>query len=290
MNDRVAASNRLSEAAEVAKEEGKYKRAGELLQQAARANPDDVDVRIELARWLIAEKRPAEAIRQLQIIVTRNPDDIGARIELARAQFDHGNQREADRSARAVLELDPEHIGALMLRAAIARQQADRELARELYHRVLQVDPENPDAKLKIAEVEMEAAHPDRAAPLLRSVCESSRSTAREKIEARWRLGMAYGREGRWDESAVALASAAANRPSLTAEDWYRVAYAQYRSGKIGNARDSLSHVLRIDPGFPAARTLAARIASGGNTTEPIVPANYVSNAAAQPVGPRASP
>jgi len=290
MNDRVAASTRLSEAAKAAEEQGKHERAGELLQQAARTNPDGVEVRLELARWLIAEARPAAAIRQLQSIVTRNPDDIGARFELARLQFDYGERRAADRSARAVLELDPEHTGALMLRAAVARQRGDRDLARELYHRVLQVDPDNPAAKLQIAVVEMETAHPDRAAPLLRSVCELSRSTAREKSEARWHLGLAYGRESRWDEAATALASAVADRPSLMAEDWYRVAYAQYQSGRLGEARDSLSHVLRIDPRYPAARTMAARIASDGNTSEPIVPANYMPKPASQPVGSRVSP
>ena len=289
INDRVAASNRLSEAAQAAKEQGKHERAGELLRQAARANPDDADVRIELAQWLVSEGRPADAIRQLRSIVTRNPDDIGARFELARLQFDHGDRGEADRSARAVLELDPEHTGALMLRAAIARQRKERDLARELYHRVLQGDPDNAAAKLQIAEVEMEAAHPDRAAPLLRSVCESSRSTPGEKSQACWSLGLAYGREARWNEAATTLAAAATTHPSLNAADWYRVAYAQYQSGRIGEARDSLNHVLRIDPRFPAARAMAARIASGNRTAEPIVPANYVSTAASPPAGPSRS-
>jgi tetratricopeptide (TPR) repeat protein len=147
----------------------------------------------------------------------------------------------------------------------------------------LAADPENVEAQLKIAAIHLRLSEPDRAAPLLRSVCQSSRATSEQLSQARWSLGIACGQQRRWDEAADAIAAALEHRTNVTADEWYRLAYAQYSAGETETAARDVGRALKLQPDHPDALTLASIL--NVEPQPPVAPASHVSQTAARPSG-----
>lgn len=258
-------SHRLVQEARAAEERDEIAEAAKLLSRAARTTPEDPEVHRQLARVLFGQGHHDAAVEHLQYAVDQDPADPAAFVQLAHILSHEGNELEAGLAVDAALELDPNHTEALLLKASLAEKANQIEDALQTYHRVLNCDPTNVEAMLAVARLQEASGRPDRAAPLLRSVCEASSSTPQQKARAQWLLGIAYGRQRRWDDAAAALSESLAHRNDATAEDWYRLAFARFQSGDYEGSRRDLVKALELDPRHAASLTMSAALQPPGH-------------------------
>jgi tetratricopeptide (TPR) repeat protein len=259
----------LIEQARSAEIEGNVEQAGSLLHQAIEANPEDVEAHRELARLLLDQGAVDAAVDQLRLAVGQRPDDIDSYTQLARIQLDHKRFRGAERDITSALAIDPEHVESLLLKAELAELHGRDALAMETYYRVLSRDPESVVGRLRLAELQIATGHPDRAAPLLRALCECTAANEDQRAAALWSLGIVYGQRGRWREAATALAASASDRRAMTADDWYRVAYARYTSRDFNGAWSDADRALRLRPDHRRAVAMHSALREIGNRRRP---------------------
>ena len=277
----------LADRARQAEDDGDTARARQLLEQARRADPDNAEINRQLAQVLLSEGKADAALAALGDSLTRDPGDHRGRFLLAGILVDRGELDRANAVLDEALSIDPQALDVLLLKGRIAEIEQQDGLALECYHRAVGVEPENIIARLRIAELQIKAERPDRAAPILRSICQSNQASCDQLASARWQLGIVYGRERRWEEAATELAAAIQTRPTTHADDWYRVAYAHRMAGNDGAASASLQRALELDPAHPAALALATALEPERNFVShtDIQPARFVLAGAPPPAG-----
>ena len=259
----------LMEQAQRAEVEGKVEQAGSLWRQAIEANSKDVEARRELARLLLDQGAVDAAVDQLRLAVRQSPDDIDSYTQLARIQLDHTRFRGAEHDITSALAIDSEHVESLLLKAELAEQHGRDALAMETYYRVLSREPESVVARLRLAELQIATGHPDRAAPLLRALSECTAANGEQRAAALWSLGIVYGQLGRWRDAATALAAAVPHRRAITADDWYRLAYARYTAGDFNGAWSDADRALQLRPAHSLAVAMHSSLRSTGNQRSP---------------------
>jgi tetratricopeptide (TPR) repeat protein len=269
----------LMEQAEQAEAKGDIERAGYLLHEAIDANPEDVEGHRELARLSLKQGKIDTAVEHLRLAIEQNPDDIDSYVQLTRIQLDYNRLDGAEREIAAALSIDPQHVQALLLKAELAERRGRAGLAMETYYRVLSRESENVRARLRLAELQIAAGRPDRAAPLLRSLCECPAANQQQKAEALWSLGDAYGKSGRWRDAAAALAAAVPHR-EMQVDDWYRLAYAHYAAKDYRGAWLDIDRALQSNPGHPRALAMRGILS---NQSRPGYPNNAQRMAMAAP-------
>lgn len=283
-------SRRLTQRARDAADSTNFARANELLDRAEKLTPHDPDVHRQRARALLAQGRRRQAVEALSHAVEYDRDDIGSRIELARLLIEEGLPAEAGAPLDRVLEIDPRHVDALMLKAKLAEQNGEPDVALETYHRVLGCDGEQVEARLALARLQVATGRWERATPLLRAICDCPRSTPGQRADAKWSLGIAYGRESLWKDAARELSESAEFRTDLTADDWYRLAYAHLHAEDYERAWTSMSKALEKSPHHEPSLAMSAFFqAYGWNESrtmpQPIVPATYSASGLPAPQG-----
>ncbi|MDZ4684437.1 MAG: tetratricopeptide repeat protein [Planctomycetaceae bacterium] len=275
LSRRSSECTQLCEEARLAREQGRQAQADELLDAAVRQRPKDTETQLQLIDELWTSGRQLAAAESLQRIVTERPDDAPLALRLAQMEFDIGRTEAAQSALLSVLRNDPENPEAIRLKGKLEEQRGDTAAALATYHHLLQVTPEDFDAQLRLAHLHLKRGQPDRAAPLLRAALDHTGATKAQRIDAEWQLGLAYAQMERWADSADALQSAIGSRRA-TAEDWYRLAYAQSQVGNQEAAFDSLSQALTAEPTHLAARDLARQIKlDTGTSPSSVLPAGF---------------
>ncbi len=227
--DRPAAmSQHWASEARLAEQAGENERAEKLLRSAVETQQDDAGVHWQLAEFLTAQGRRDEAIAELEIARRLGPDDTRLAVELARAYLQSSQPSRAAGPLADALEADEQNVEALLLMGQLAELEDRQNDALETYHRILQQQPEHFAAKMRLAAIQLRSKNPEQAAPLLRSICQCPLSTTEQQAQALWMLGLAYGREQRWQDAENALARAIEHRTNVTADDWYRLGFVHY--------------------------------------------------------------
>lgn len=261
---------------------GKTTEAVALLRQSIEANPDDPEVRWELARLLLDQGQTTDALRELRYLVKHFPDDSRAYMSLARTLLYRGRFDDAAELADLALDLDSRCTEGLVLRAQIAEARKDPELALETYHQILLQQPENAEVRIRLARLEMEQGDSKEAAALLRETLANVSLTTEQAGATHWLLGMSYAQDERWQEAAAALALGLP-RERATAQHRYELAYACYRAGDAERARAELTQVLHTEPENTPARTMLAELDAQTETLPlirvnmAVIPTNHVS-------------
>lgn len=249
-------SQRLVEQARHAILAGDLEQAARLLDRAGEVSPDDPELHRQKAQLMQAQGRTSAAISHLRYVVEHDPNDAESFVRLAELLLEQGRIGEADAAATSALDADPRHLEALAIKAAVAEKQHRPDVALEMYHRLLAENPGDASARLRIAAIHLRSGRPERAAPLLRAVGQSTLLTEQERAEAQWWLGIAYGAERRWSDAVAALTDAARQGLEMTADNWYRLAYARVQAGDLEGALGDLQQALQIQPGHvPATAT-----------------------------------
>ena len=257
--DSLAYSQGLYRRALESEAQGEPAEAVRLLGDSIVANPNDPELRWELARVLLEQGDTAAALQELRYLVKHFPDDSRAYMSLARTLLERGRADDAARLADLAIDLDSRCIEALLLRGQIAEVRGDLDLARETYHRVLLELPDDADVRLRIGRIELEEGDPRIAAALLRETLADVPLTPEQASQTQWLLGQAYARQERWDDAVAAL-SIGLPQQQASVEQRYELAYACLRIGDIDGAREQLAMVLRTDPQYEPAQQMLTEL------------------------------
>jgi tetratricopeptide (TPR) repeat protein len=138
-----------------------YKRAGRPDQaithyrNAAKANPDDLDLRLELADALVANDQIVAGRNELQRILQKDPRHVDAHVRLAEVHLERSELYAAEQELRAALETDPKHAPAQRGLAEILSERGHDQFnagfysqAKKSYQEALQLTPD--DAQLLV--------------------------------------------------------------------------------------------------------------------------------------------
>ncbi len=210
------------------------------MEELHRQNPDDPDVRLQLARLYTAAgrhplarshyafylgRRPDEihirreyaavlsniddydeAIRQLRIVLDDHPDDVASRMQVANMLMWLSRHHEAERELRTLLEYIPENPEVHWNLGRIAQIFADWEPALEHYRRVLELAPEYRVAAARIVAIE---ANPFRRL----AAKEAAVERAPDDIQARMALANLLFEMERYYEARIQAEAVLARRP-----------------------------------------------------------------------------
>lgn len=268
--DTLAHSQGLYRRALESESQGEPAEAVRLLRDSIASNPNDPELRWELARVLLDQGDTTAALKELRYLVKHFPDDSRAYMSLARTLLDRGRAEDAARLADLAIDLDSRCIEALLLRGQIAEVRGDLDLARETYHRILLELPENADVRLRLGRIEVDDGDPRIAAALLRETLADVPLTPEQQTQTQWLLGQAYARQERWSEAVAAL-TIGLPQPQASAEQRYELAYACLQVGDTDRARQQLALVLQTAPGFEPAQQMLAALGPSAATPSPIV-------------------
>ena len=256
---RSETSERLSEQARHAREQGDLQTAETLLTAAVERNPGDAEMRLELAELLLEHGNSGAAAKNLRQLIHQHPDDPRPYVGLAEALFAQQNLNESEDLVERALELDPRHTRGLVLRGKIARARRHDDAALRDYYQVLAFEPEDVEARMLIAELHVERGDQRLAAPLLRSIIEAAETPDSQRCRAQWLLGQCYARDERWPDAARALGAGIAGRRS-SARDWYELAEARRHAGDTPGAQLAVGEALRLAPTDPRLLALEAAL------------------------------
>jgi len=116
-------------------------------------DPDDENLRFELAELYIALDQFEEAVRVIEDVLLRNPDSVKANLTLANAYFSGQQPDKAIPYFRRVLELDPEKEKMRLHLAIALVRVGDVDLASEELKKLLKSDPDSKPARLAMARL-----------------------------------------------------------------------------------------------------------------------------------------
>lgn len=245
---RDSESQELIEEVRVATESGRQEHAAELLKQAVSSNPNNAAVRHQLSEFLTANGYSEEAIQQLEKTTVLAPDDPRPYIDLSYLLYEKKQYTDALKNLDLALKLDPTNIRALILKGELEELAGLNTAAVETYHRVLQAEPYNIVSRLKLASLQIKQGEPNRATPILRPICHNTAATIDQRTEAQWLLGVAYGAEQRWSDSVASLEQSLKNREDVSADDWYRLAYACLQANDMEKVYPAVTQALTLNP------------------------------------------
>jgi tetratricopeptide (TPR) repeat protein len=253
-------SVRLTDEARQACEKGDHEKARQLLIRAAAVAPDDPDIQYRIGRVLLIAGDTDEAVKHLRYATKRGVDDPDAYLELAHVLVDAHQYGEAQEMIDSALRLVPNHVPAQLMAARLAELRHKDDDALSIYYRVLANDPTDMHAMICATDVLMRTDRKSQAAPLLRTIVDSDRVSPVELARAHWNLGLIYGHDRRWGESAAQLAAAADLRPDLKPDETYQIAYACWEAGDREKAQDFVTRTLASNPKHADAQALATAL------------------------------
>jgi tetratricopeptide (TPR) repeat protein len=198
--------------------------AAELFEQAVQIDPDHDDARWQLALLQLEFGNAPEAYDHLILLRRRMPDNVMLRVRLARCLDLLGKQEEATALLDEVLARQPTLFPALVERGRLAVRSQDYEHAQEWLADAVRRNPGNHDAQYQYMlcmrglgkKVEAEAAHErmlqiEKDAKRLRTLASSELSLRPRDAALHAEIGTIYMRLGaleqgvHWLESAVQL-------------------------------------------------------------------------------------
>jgi tetratricopeptide (TPR) repeat protein len=230
LRERYAAAFVAAEAAvEIADVEMAERMSVDWLEERVAEAPADLQSRVALARLLMEEERPQEAIPYLleaRDLFPENPDPVGPNRVLAEIYTEQGNNAAAEEALVAHLGNTAEDYGAHVQLADLREERGDLQGAADALGRAILVYP-------------FEIPIHERLAGLYETVGDA---------------------EGEVRERRVVLAL----QPVDRAGAFYELAEAQLRAGDREGARSSALSALEVAPRVPEAQDLLLRIMQSG--------------------------
>ncbi|HZU21977.1 MAG TPA: rhomboid family intramembrane serine protease [Terriglobales bacterium] len=120
-------------------------------------------VHLQRGAALLEEKKPADAIRELETSVQVRPTYLPARFELARAYSEQQQWSAAEAQLKRVLELDPRNEDAYAGLAWVLQKSGDAAQARATLLKLLRIDAQSPAGHFGLGNLEFDAGDYRRA-------------------------------------------------------------------------------------------------------------------------------
>ena len=264
----LAASRRLSEDGRESLDRGDNAKAEQVLAQAVKTCPADSDAHRYYAESLWRKGAQAEAITEIEEAIKLNPENAELHVRLAQMQLDRGNFDKSRQSSDAALTINAKLPSAWAVQGQIYRTQGDAALAggdrgkaMEFYrqaladdHRALGYAPDDRGLLAEEADVYRRLAQPQQALDTMQSLAD----TYSPGEEPGWVLfwqGRDFLALSRFDDAALSFNNALAHG-MRTADNYYCLAEANYRSGHWADAARDLQTALQLEPQHAASQRL----------------------------------
>ena len=267
----------LIERGQIRRRQGNHEGAASAFKAAAKADPQNRNIQVELARDLRAIDRLDEANAVITNILGHDANHIGALIErghICRRRSDHAGalaaftaaatadpqnrniQVELARDLRAIdrldeanavitniLGLDASHIGALIERGHICRRRSDHAGALAAFTAVATADPQNRNIQVELARDLRALDRLDEAGAVLNNVLDAEPG----KVAALIERGLVLRRRQDYAGAATAFTAAVAAEP-LNRNIQVELARDLRAVGRLDDADLVLDNVLAAEP------------------------------------------
>jgi len=184
----------------------------ELLMKA----PSSAQVRELNAEALETQGRWDDAIKEYEAVLEKDPEERGihfriGRVLLSKQPMTDDQMQQARKEFEAELKIDPQHAGAAFVLGEMARREDKFDEAIAYFSKASQYDAGNAEAFLGLGRSLIPAERYKEAIPPL----ETAVKLQPDNPQTHYQLALAYGREGRREESAR---EAAMHKDLLTRE------------------------------------------------------------------------
>jgi len=241
-----------------AMEMGHWDKAHELLTDAVRTSPTNIDARRHLAEVLWRQGKRRDAVVQLEAAVRIDPRHAPTVVRSGEMLLGIGSIERAHRRAEEAIALDSSLAGAWALRGRIYRQKGDSVRALADMQQSLRYSPHTTKVLLEVAEIQFSLNRPQRSLTVLHHLLDVY-APGEEPQGVLWLEGLVYGALER-PHDAVESLYAASLRGQPKAELFYHLAAAQNSAAQPAAATSSLHQALALDAGHHASQALLAQL------------------------------
>jgi tetratricopeptide (TPR) repeat protein len=222
-------------------------------QEAMKADPDSLFLRVELADLYWRVGRLADAVREAEAVLKINPDQKDAHRLLAHIYWRNLGEARGDVAAQeslkkaiehfeALARLDPTETDTFLVLGRLYRLNNQPDKAEEAFKKVLNGEPDSKNAAAQLAQLYFDEGDYEQAVELLNKIDE-------EEMDAPL-LGMlayAYTQMSQFDK-AVSVYEKALTRDPDNQEVRRAYAEALMGGGRLAAARTELEKILKADP------------------------------------------
>jgi Flp pilus assembly protein TadD len=268
--------------------EGDYRSAAGLFQQALDGDANDALTRTALAAALDGAGDWKHAKAEYEKALASDPSDANARFDLGQLETRHEDFAAAEASFRQLIADNPDDAGAhAALGAVLTATQRDAE-AKQEFETTLTLDAKNFDALYDLASIEAGNQNSARAVDLLQRALKQ-----RDDFDAHQLLAAVYAQSGKLADALREFQAAQRLRPndaqthlalarvyaemgqmpdaireqraalaldSSNPGDWNDLGVLQIHAGDKAAARDAFERALKLDPQNEAAKANLGRL------------------------------
>jgi predicted Zn-dependent protease len=156
--------------ADIYAREGKFKKAKKSLEHMQSLNPEDETPALLQSQLYLQQHKIAEAEQVLRAFISSHKDNLRTRHTLARLLIQNNRPKEAIQIYKSMALDLPESAEILSALGSLYYQQQQFELARKQFEQALKLEPNNPSYRFYLAGT-LEAQHkPEQARPLYKQI------------------------------------------------------------------------------------------------------------------------
>ena len=237
---------------------GQWECARELLVEAVRMSPTDIDARRHLAEVLWRQGELRDAVIHMEAAVRLDSRHAPTLVRSGEMLLGVGAVHRAMNRAEEAIALDSALAGAWALRGQVFRQQGNSERALADLQQALRFSPHEAEVLLATAEIQHSLGRHQRSLTTLHHLLDVY-PPGEEPQRALWLEGLVYNALERRTDAVESL-YAATLRGEPKAELFYQLAETQKAVGQPGAATNSLRQALALDAGHQASQILLAQL------------------------------
>jgi tetratricopeptide (TPR) repeat protein len=211
---------------------GEHEKAVPFLREAARADTQNLQLRLALAHSCLWTKQYQCVVDTGKEILTIDPESAEADMLAGEAQDELKNTEGAIEQFRAAVKADPKQPNAHFGLGYLLWTQRQYPAAAQEFQAELANDPQHAQAAAYLADADMQLNHPDLARPLLEKVAKTNPGLALPHLD----LGILYTDDGRQADALRELNTAATLTPDDVNVHW-RLGRLLKSMGKADEAR-----------------------------------------------------
>jgi tetratricopeptide (TPR) repeat protein len=234
----------------------KMDQAEKVYREAAESNVDDVDVKLDLVKFVFKERGTDEAVTQLKAYINEAPEQY--QLQFALAELYQIAQRlvEAENVYKKIIDNNtggPDALSAQIKLAAIAFKKSKLTTARKLISEVLEAEPTNSEGLILKATIELHQGNIDRAIVDLRTVIKNEP----DSVKALVLLARSHLKNHSNELAKTSYQTAVQNEPT---NQKVVLEYANFlvRSKELNSAEDVVQSLLdRVPNSLPGLQAMA---------------------------------
>lgn len=253
-------SRRLSRQGLKAMHEGDWSVAENLFTDALEVSGSDDRAHFGLAEALWQRDERTAAILHMEHAVRYSAGDPKLAERLGRMYLEVGRLEEAIRQCNLAMQVERSSAEVWALSGDCLRAKGQDDEALAAYHRALAIQPDLPAVQLKAAEIYQSQGRFDRLVATLDRL-EEGVGSEHTPARADMLRGYAMQQLGRPDEAKRCFELAAGKDPR-DATPHLQLASLLLDGGHIDQARESISHAVRLDPDSAQGRSLMRQVST----------------------------